>query len=122
MACICPHGKPFLPRVNIFVHAAKIFHDVGWEHFPNILFMWLKYFIKIPSYSQVHCSLAHCSLITHQLCCPRDVHNIMPKHDFHDYIHMITQSNRTHCSCHFDISAYKKGINNGSNFTTIIFL
>ncbi len=44
---------------------------------------------------------------------------IMPKHNFHDYIHTTTQTNKPHCLCHFDISDYKNGINN--MFNSILF-
>jgi hypothetical protein len=44
------------------------------------------------------------------------------KHDFHDYIHTITQLNKIHYFFHFDTKDYKNGINNGFDSTTIVFL
>jgi hypothetical protein len=51
-----------------------------------------------------------------------DICSITPKHDFHDYIHVITCSNNTHHLCHFDINNYKNGVNNRFDFATFVFL
>jgi hypothetical protein len=48
--------------------------------------------------------------------------SITPKHDFHDYIHTTTCSNKIHCLCHFDINNYKNDVNNRFDLAIFVFL